>query len=78
MAKFIIGYGRRSEIDVIEVADLDAALMEATRLSMLDGLLDDDLADTTFAEPYTDDLAWEYGLLDAPAVRHPFRMAVPW
>ena len=71
MQKFIIGYGRREQVDMIDALDLDAAQMEATRRSMADGLLDDDLADTTFAQPYDADTAREYGLTDE-------RRSAPW
>ncbi len=62
MPKFIIGYGFKTALDVIEAPTLDEALMKATERSMLEGCLDDDLADTTFAEPYTEERADEYGL----------------
>jgi hypothetical protein len=52
MPKYIIYYGFTEEIDIIEAESLDEAQMEATRRSMSDGLLDDDLADTTWAEVY--------------------------
>lgn len=62
MPRFIIASGRNSELDIIEAKDRDDALMKATERSMLDGCLDDDLADTTWVENYSDDLAHEYGL----------------
>lgn len=63
MSRFIIAYSWHSDVDVIEAANLEAAEMEAARRSMAAGLLDDDLADTTWAENYTDDLAHDLGLL---------------
>lgn len=63
MNRFIIAYGWKSDMRVIEAKSIEDARAIATQLSLEDGLLDDDLSDTTWAEPYTDDLAFEYGLL---------------
>ena len=71
MQKFIIGYGWRSDVDVIEAPSLDAAKQEAANRSMRAGLLDDDLSDTTFAEPYSDLMARDLGLIDE-------RSSAPW
>ena len=62
MNKYIIAYGWHSDMRVIKAKSLDEAQMIATKLSMEDGLLDDDLSDTTWAEEYTLDRADEYGL----------------
>ena len=62
MNKYIIAYGWRSDMRVVRAKSLDEARMAATKLSMEDGLLDDDLSDTTWAEEYTPDRADEYGL----------------
>jgi hypothetical protein len=62
MDKFIICYGWLSQLDVIQATSLDAATMRATERSLRDGCLDDDLPDTTWAVPYTPELAEEYGL----------------
>ena len=78
MQKFIIGYGWKTDLDVIEADDLRDAEKEATRLSMSLGLLDDDLADTTWAQPYTPDLAYELGLLPEPTQRDIWRSHAPW
>ena len=63
MNRYIIAYGWRSDIRVVWADSLDEARMIATKLSIEDGLLDDDLADTTWAEEYTLDRAEEYDLL---------------
>lgn len=82
MSKYIISYGRASDVAVIEAPSLDEALMIATKRSLDGGLLDDDLADTTWAAAYTDDLAYEYGLLtvECPQGRAAFAEAerAPW
>ncbi len=62
MPRWIIGYGFKTALDIIEAETLDEAVQKATERSLLDGCLDDDLADTTFAEPYTEERADEYGL----------------
>lgn len=63
LPRFIIGFGWDSDVDLIEAPNLDEARMIAAKRSMGCGLLDDDLADTTWAEPYSHDLALEVGLL---------------
>ena len=45
VSRFIIGYGRREDVDVIDAPSLDEARMIATKRSMDDGLLDDGLLD---------------------------------
>ena len=62
MTRYIIGYGWHSDVDIIEAASLDEAEMKATERSLMDGLLDDDLSDSTWAEPYSDGRAYELGL----------------
>ena len=62
MPLWIIRYGRPERLDIIEAYTEDDALMIATELSLGDGMLDDDLADTVWVEPYDRDLALEYGL----------------
>ena len=64
MARYIIAFGRISEMEVIDVRDHETALREATRRSMDEGCLDDELADTTWAEPYSYQLAADLGLFD--------------
>ena len=78
MHKYIIGYGWGGNIDVINIASLAAAEKEAANRSMQLGLLDDDLADTTWAEEYTDDRAYELGWLDEPTERDVWRSQAPW
>mgnify|MGYP001609691979 CR=1 FL=1 len=63
LPRWIIGHGWASEVDIIEAPSLEDARSEAARRSMLAGLLDDDLSDTTWAIPYDADKAWEMGLL---------------
>ena len=50
MPKFRIVYGRPEQTDIIERDTLQEARDEATTRSMEDGILDDDLPDTTWAE----------------------------
>ena len=59
--KFIIAYGRFCDLEIIEAKDHDDALAAAVERSMADGVLDDDLADTTWAEPWSPEKAKEYG-----------------
>lgn len=65
MNRYIIGYGRRrhEKAGWCYAKNLDDALTRATALSMADGCLDDDLADTTWAEPWDDWRARDLGLL---------------
>lgn len=72
MQKFIIAHGWDSRVDMIDALDLQAAKSEAARRSMADGLLDDDLSDTTWAEPYSDLLARDVGILDTQRTRAPY------
>jgi hypothetical protein len=62
MQDYIICYGRRGTLEVIEAPSLQAAQDKAAELSMRQGILDDELSDTTFAVPYSDVLAYEYDL----------------
>ena len=63
MTKFIIGYGWR-DVDVIDAASLEAATAEATKRSKADGILQDELEITTWAEAYDDLRARDLGLLE--------------
>ena len=81
MARFIIASGWASEVDVFEAKDLPEAKAEAARRSMAEGLLDDDLADCAWAEPYSDDLAHEVGLRvldERDAALAQWRSQAPW
>ena len=69
MPKWIIGYGWR-DVDVIDAASLEAATAEATKRSKADGILEDELEITTWAEAYDDLRARDLGLLDPPLDRH--------
>jgi hypothetical protein len=68
MPKFIIGYGLAEHTDVIEAPNQEAALNEAVGRSALDGIEDikGDDGDWSWAIPYTEDKAWDLGLLDPP------------
>ncbi len=67
MPKFIIGYGLAEHTDVIEAPNQEAALNEAYGRSALDGIVEDrDDGDWSWAIPYTEDKAWDLGLLDPP------------
>lgn len=80
--QFIIAYGWDSEVEIIEAISLKEALAEATCRSLKEGLLDDDLADTTWAEPYSEDLAHDVGLLPLDEMRDwrrdHWRAQAPW
>ena len=56
MPQFLITYGHREQTDIIERDTLDEARDEATTRSMEEGILDDDLPDTTWAELYDPDV----------------------
>ena len=78
MPKFIIGYGLAEHTDVIEAPNLEAALNEAVGRSAIDGITDLSEADGdwSWAIPYSEDKAWDLGLLDPPKQRDPDR--APW
>ncbi len=81
MPRFIICHGFDSECEVIEAANLDVAKAKAAAFSMAKGLLDDDLADTTWADPFTEDRAFELGLVvldETEAAHRAWRAAAPW
>jgi hypothetical protein len=60
--RYIICYGRAGELDIITAPSFNEAFMIATARSIDDGILDDELPDTTWVEPYTDAKAEELGL----------------
>jgi hypothetical protein len=62
-SRYIISWGWAASCDVIEAANIYDAKAEASKRGMAEGLLDDDLSDTCWAEPYSDGKAHEYGLL---------------
>lgn len=64
MTRFIIAYGWESETDIIDAPSLEDARQEAANRSMRLGLLDDDLCDTTWAQPYEEGLAFDLGLTE--------------
>lgn len=62
--KYIISHGWRADCQIIEAENLAAAEKRATALSMAEGLLDDDLPDTTWAQEFDWWLARDLGLLE--------------
>jgi len=71
MPKYIIGFGLAEHTDVIEAPNQEAALNEAAGRSALDGISpqngeERDDGDWSWAIPYTEDKAWDLGLLDPP------------
>ncbi len=79
MPKFIIGYGLAEHVDTIEAPTLEAARNEAVGRSVLEGSLTAEEAadeDWSWAIPYTEDKAWDLGLLDPPKQRD--ERLTPW
>ncbi len=85
MPKFIIGYGLAEHTDVIEAPDRETALNEAAGRSALDGIPppeayphkgEESDGDWSWAIPYTEDKAWDLGLLDPPKQRD--ERLTPW
>ncbi len=63
MSKFIIAHGWRSKTEAIYAASLHEAHKIAIRKSFRVGILDpEDMLDTTWAAPYTDELAFDCDL----------------
>ena len=76
---YIIAYGWHGDCQVIEAPSLKDAQAKAAQFSMREGLLDDDLADTTWARAYDDDLACDLGLLGYDDNDHFVRpIPAPW
>lgn len=78
MHKWIIGYGWKADIDVIEAEDKDAALDVADQRSMQRGVPEEDLCDYSWAEPYSDELAFELGWIGEPTEKDHWRTQAPW
>jgi hypothetical protein len=69
MPKFIIGYGLAEHVDTYEAPTLEAARNEAVGRSVMEGSLTAEESadeDWSWAIPYTEDKAWDLGLLDPP------------
>lgn len=81
MARFIIWSGWQSTPDVVDAKDIDEARGKAAERSMLEGLLDDDLADTTGAEVYSEECALRWGLIaldERDFARRAWQSQAPW
>ena len=70
MNRYIICHGLDAECNLHYAPSLEAAQARAVELSRAKGLDDDDLIDTTWAQPWDDWLARDLGLmwLDEPEV----------
>lgn len=64
MSQFIIAFGWDSRMKIIEAPSLHEAHKLAIRKSFRAGILDpDDMRSTTWAQPWTWDLAYDHDLL---------------
>ena len=83
MPSFVVASGWDAEPDIIDAPSLEAARAKAVEFSMAKGLSAEDAGNPehSWARPYTEDLAYELGLVhydEREVARLAWRAQAPW